>query len=84
MIQNNSGKKYENAKIKLVSGNINTLNNNYQQSYEGPNIASMARMGAAPMPMPPTPTFTESSLSDFQAYSLSRLINITQSGRKQV
>lgn len=65
-IDNNSGKKYENAKLKLIAGDVNTVNNN--NNYPRP-VAMEAR--GVSMEMDSAPSFSEKSFSDYHMYTLS-------------
>lgn len=46
-IDNNSGKKYSNAKIKLIAGEVNTVQDNVQPLFRGGLVAFNA-VSAAP------------------------------------
>lgn len=67
-IENYSGKRYENAKLKLIAGDVNTVNS---QAVEG-GIAfapdAMSREAA--------PSFSEKSFSDYHMYTLSEPVTL--------
>lgn len=81
-IDNNSGKKYVNAKLKLIAGDVNIVQppspfiTNVM-----PTMAFMekdAAAGAAP------PSFSEKSFADYHLYTLSAPVTLNQSSQKQV
>lgn len=75
-IDNNSGKKYVNAKLKLIAGDVNTVSNPntiypiYAKSY---GLAG----GAAP-------SFSEKSFADYHLYTLDRPVTLNESSSKQI
>lgn len=79
-IDNNSGKKYVNAKLKLIAGEVNTV------SAPSPYItyarndmvyAEAAMTGGAP-------EFSEKSFADYHMYTLSETVTLNESSQKQV
>jgi hypothetical protein len=62
-IDNNSGKRYQNAKLKLIAGDVNTVQNNPSPVYKTYNMA-LERSDSAP-------SFSEKSFSDYHMYTLS-------------
>lgn len=64
-IDNRSGKKYQNALLKLIAGDVNTA----------PQIVTRpvyATMSLNMMSAVPAPAFESSTISDFHMYTLSR------------
>jgi hypothetical protein len=49
-IDNNSGKKYENAKLKLIAGDVNTVSNLQPTLYRTANVMASGLAMAAPAP----------------------------------
>lgn len=74
-IDNNSGKKYVNAKLKLIAGDVNTVNQNMYNNYARGGIAMSAM---------PVPSFSEKSFADYHLYTLSRPVTLNESSQKQV
>ena len=75
LIENNSGKTYKNAKLKLVAGNLNLLPDAQpRRDYYDQGISFSGAMASSPPP--PPPVFTESSLSNNHVYTLNRLVTI--------
>lgn len=68
-IDNYSGKKYQNAKLKLIAGDVNTVSNAPSPVARG---VPMMAMSAAPA----GPTFSEKSFSDFHLYTLSEPVTL--------
>lgn len=68
-IDNYSGKRYQNAKLKLIAGDVNTVSN-----APTPVARGVAMMSAVPAPS--APTFTEKSFSDFHLYTLSEPVTL--------
>jgi hypothetical protein len=71
-IDNNSGKKYETAKLKLIAGDVNTVSSiTRPMMYAVPSYANdqMAMSGAAP-------SFSEQSFADYHMYTLSNPVNL--------
>ena len=66
-IDNWSGKMYENAKLKLIAGDVNVVSNNRRIPLPAPSpdMAFAAKTSAPP------PSFSEKSFSDFHMYTLS-------------
>jgi len=63
-IDNYSRKKYDNAKLKLIAGDVNTVQDNLMPQPMAVNTFAMATSSAPP-------TFSEKSFSDFHMYTLS-------------
>lgn len=76
-IDNNSGKKYVNAKLKLIAGDVNTVSNNNINYYQSDLL--YATYDAAP-----APSFSEKSFADYHLYTLSRPVTLNESSQKQV
>ncbi len=68
-IDNNSGKRYENAKLKLIAGDVNTVNNKSpQMMFDMAPAAAMSKTAA--------PSFSEKSFSDYHMYTLSEPVTL--------
>lgn len=68
-IDNNSGKKYVNAKLKLIAGDVNTVSNNpqpYPMAFSR-NVAFAEDASAS---------FSEKSFADYHLYTLGRPITL--------
>ena len=74
-IDNNSGKKYVNAKLKLIAGDVNTV----QQNIPLPLPTVQFSVAAAP-----PPSFSEKSFADYHLYTLSRPVTLNDASQKQV
>lgn len=79
-IDNFSGKKYENTKLKLIAGDVNTVTTPVAQSFRAAPMGIMAQSAAAPAP----PTFEEKSFSDYHMYTLSSVVTIDEQSKKQI
>jgi len=76
-ITNKSGKKYENAKLKLIAGDVNTV----QTPRPVPRPIAMAmKKGGGNY----APTFSEKSFSDYHLYTLSNPVTLNDNSQKQV
>jgi hypothetical protein len=75
-IDNYSGKRYLDAKLKLIAGDVNLVNNNQNVNPVQP-VAMMSAASAAP-------TFSEKSFSDFHLYTLSEPVTLEENSQKQV
>lgn len=62
-IDNNSGKKYDNAKLKLIAGDVNIV-----QNFPTPQPMQMRTFA---MESSAAPSFEQRSFSDFHMYTLS-------------
>ena len=79
-IDNNSGKKYVQAKLKLIAGDVNTVQPVvYRRSFAMKSMAMMDSMAA-----PESNTFSEKSFADYHMYTLPRRVNINESSQKQI
>lgn len=67
-IDNYSGKKYENAKLKLIAGDVNTVNRNYRLAAKGVAYSTNSS--------PNIQEFTEKSFSDYHMYTLSKPVTL--------
>ncbi|NDG72683.1 MAG: DUF4139 domain-containing protein [Proteobacteria bacterium] len=74
-MQNQSGRDFENAKIKLLAGDVNKIS--------PPPSGSLARMTASAMAMS-EPEVTEKTFDDFHLYTLQRPTTLLQQETKQV
>jgi len=63
-IDNNSGKRYENVKLKLIAGDVNTVSSQSSQVVFD-NAMAMTKSAAR------APSFSEKSFSDYHMYTLS-------------
>jgi hypothetical protein len=70
-IDNNSGKKYVNAKLKLIAGDVNTVT----PTPTAPPI--MAYRKADIVNYASAPTFAEKSFADYHMYTLSEPVTLT-------
>jgi hypothetical protein len=78
-IDNRSGKRYLNAKLKLIAGDVNTVRNVNQP------VPMMAMAKASPMMMEDAaPSFSEKSFSDYHMYTLSEPVTLNDNSQKQV
>lgn len=74
-IDNNSGKKYVDAKLKLIAGDVNTV-----QTAQPPIMfAAMNSIASAP-----APAFEERSFADYHLYTLNQNVTLNESSQKQV
>ena len=74
-LTNSSGAAYENAKLKLVAGDVNQL----QQMYRGGAMAMESRAVMADAPMPKQESFAE-----YHLYTVQRPTTIKENQSKQV
>ena len=75
-IDNRSGKKYDNAKLKLIAGDVNTLNS------FSPRPVAMAMMKGVVRDT--APSFSEKSFSDYHLYTLSEPVSLNDNSQKQI
>jgi hypothetical protein len=77
-IDNHSGKRYLNAKLKLIAGDVNTVTS--------PRPIAMFKVArGAPMAMEDSaPSFSEKSFSDYHMYTLSEPVSLNDQSQKQV
>ena len=73
-IDNNSGKKYVNAKLKLIAGDVNTVS-------QAPVYPIFIARNAA---VADGAGFSEKSFADYHLYTLSRPVTLNESSQKQV
>ena len=73
-IDNNSGKKYVNAKLKLIAGDVNTVSQApvYNQAFAFRAVAEADS------------SFSEKSFADYHLYTLSRPVTLNTASQKQV
>lgn len=69
-IDNYSGKRYNNAKLKLIAGDVNTV------SQPKPVLNAERLVTKSVMASPAAPTFSEKSFSDFHMYTLSDVVTL--------
>ena len=75
-IDNYSGKKYVDAKLKLIAGDVNTVQSNNNQGLVGG--VRFAKLASAP------PSFSEKSFADYHLYTLSEPVTLNEQSQKQV
>jgi hypothetical protein len=78
-IDNYSGKRYLNTKLKLIAGDVNTVNN--QPQFEA--MPMMMKTNAV-MADEAAPSFSEKSFSDFHLYTLSDPVTLNDNSQKQI
>ena len=76
-MDNQSGKTFENAKIKLMAGDVQKLQPQEDLNYYGGARMSLARST-------PAPTITEKSFDEFHLYTLARATTLRDRETKQV
>ncbi len=78
-IDNNSGKKYVDAKLKLIAGDVNTVTPvNPYVTYSMTNMAYEAKTTGS------APSFSEKAFADYHMYTLSQTVTLNESSQKQV
>jgi hypothetical protein len=71
-IDNNSGKKYETAKLKLIAGDVNTVS-----TLKPPMVYASANYAYSGVAMAaPAPSFSEQSFADYHMYTLSTPVSL--------
>ena len=70
-IDNNSGKKYKDAKVKLIAGDVNVVQNRPSFEYDIPTAGG----GSA---------VTDQSFADYHLYTLAREVTLNENSQKQV
>ena len=75
-IDNRTGKVFENARIKLMAGDVNKI----QTAVSGRNYEVMKAMAAAPM----QPAVTEKAFDEYHLYTLERATTLRDRETKQV
>ncbi len=75
-LTNTSGATYSNAKLQLVAGDVNRVENNYPRALEMRKSVGMVADAAAPM--------AEESLLEYHLYSLDHPTSIAENQTKQV
>jgi hypothetical protein len=75
-IDNYSGKRYQDAKLKLIAGDVNTVRSAPVPQPMAMNTFAMASATA--------PSFSEKSFSDFHMYTLSEPVSLNENSQKQV
>jgi hypothetical protein len=74
-LSNNTGTSYRGAKLQLVAGDVNRV----QQAYGGMRLEKVARPMA-----PPAPAFQEEGLLEYHLYTLERPTDVLDKEQKQV
>jgi hypothetical protein len=77
-IDNRTGKAFENARIKLMAGDVNKI----QQGMDAGNI--LARKAAMEMAAPMAPAVTEKAFDEYHLYTLERPTTLRDRETKQV
>ncbi|HVU07556.1 MAG TPA: hypothetical protein VHG89_03330 [Verrucomicrobiae bacterium] len=77
-MNNNSGKTFENAKIKLMAGDVNKIQP--REMYLRNAVADLAGV----MPEPQAPAVTEKAFDEFHLYSIARPTTLHDRETKQV
>ena len=75
-LTNTSGASYKNAKLQLVAGDVNRVQQNMRPMVKTMRMESMAADAAAPM--------AEESLLEYHLYTMDRLTTIAENQTKQV
>ena len=75
-LTNGSGTAFRNARLQLVAGELNRVQDNMNQMLMGRQMESVARAAAAPMAQEP--------FSDYHLYTLARKTTINNNETKQV
>jgi hypothetical protein len=76
-IDNRSGKKYENAKLKLIAGDVNTVQNKIYHPFARRAMRKKSVGSAAP-------SFSEKSFADYHLYTLSEPVSLNDNSQKQI
>ena len=76
-MENQTGKTFENAKIKLLAGDVNKIQQN-------PQAAGYARRDAMAMSEAMAPNVTEKSFDEYHLYSVARPVTLRDRETKQV
>lgn len=76
-IDNDSGKKYVNAKLKLIAGDVNTVTPTH-------SVQPISWENEVDDDGEVAPSFSEKSFSDYHLYTLSRPVTLNESSQKQV
>ncbi len=78
-IINQTGASYENAKLKLVAGNVERA-----QTQGGAEPVMAKAMDMAMPAAPPPPSFAEKSFFEYHIYTLNRGVNLPDNSTKQL
>lgn len=76
-VQNGSGKTFENAKIKLMAGDVQKIQRNVPRE-------SVMRKAMAPAAMAAPPEVTEKSFDEYHLYSIARQVTLRDRETKQI
>jgi hypothetical protein len=76
-VDNNSGTTYKNAKLKLIAGDVNRVQDN-RRLYKGRNQMDGVMMAES------APQFEEKEFFEYHIYNLQRLTTLAQSETKQI
>ncbi len=77
-MDNQSGRTFENARIKLMAGDVNKM----QPGMAGRDFSQMAAMAAPPLPL--GPPVTEKAFDEYHLYTLERSTTLRDRETKQV
>jgi len=77
-IKNNSGKAYQDMKLKLIAGDVNRVRDHYRTRRDEMALAKSATMAQA------SPEFTEKAFHDFHLYTLDQNVSIANQQIKQL
>jgi len=78
-VNNQSGGEYENAKLKLVAGEVNRVRQDH-----GRGVRPMAARGMAMEMAAPAPEFAQSEMFEYYLYDLQRPTTLKQNQTKQI
>ena len=79
-IDNNSGKKYVDAKLKLIAGDVNVVKPPQRKINQNVKIMMKGDFSA----VYDAPSFSEKSFADYHLYTLSKPVTLNESSQKQV
>ncbi|MFN0159152.1 MAG: DUF4139 domain-containing protein [Bacteroidota bacterium] len=76
-LTNNSGTSFENAGLKLVAGDVNVVQDQFQKARQNGRMEAIAMEAAGPQ-------FTQTDLFEFKLYSLQRKTSVNNNETKQI
>lgn len=77
-IDNRSGKRYKNARLKLIAGEVNVKTNANMGNSTLPTMVLAKTYGGS------SPSFSEKSFSDYHLYTLSEPVTLEENSQKQI
>ncbi len=84
-LQNRSGASFQNAKLKLVAGDVNRVHERSRNDGDGVYmLADAAPMASRAKMVAPAPQFQEQGLFEYHLYELQRPTNLLDNEQKQV